>query len=94
MKTLVIATLLSVSIGCFLGILRFVLDDKWKALPKNLCRFCLFFWVGFLMQWIVTGSMLYMGYPIVETIVSFITGASVATVVTSFSYVYIKNANL
>jgi hypothetical protein len=86
--------LLSVGIGCFLGILRYVLDDKWNVLPKSGCRFCISFWMIMIVEWCISGYFLFNGSEITSVIVSLVAGVSVATVLASFSYVYIKNANL
>lgn len=93
MEAIQISLLLSVGIGCFIGILRFVLDDKWNVLPKHLCRFCASFWVTWFPNWILIGWLLYHGHSIIYTIIAFALGIAVATVISCISYVYIKNAN-
>lgn len=94
MKELTISLLGGVGIGCFLGILRFVLDDKWNSIPKALCRFCLFFWAACTLHWIVAGVLLLTGHAITPTCIGLVFAIPVTTVVANFSYVYIKNANL
>ena len=80
-------------LGFVFGFMRFVLDDKWNCIPKNICRFCLSFWI------IVFSNLIILFYHEQTSIINSIDiaylGCSIATaiVVASFSYVYLKNAN-
>lgn len=93
MEALKIYIMLSVGIGCLLGILRFVLDDKWNLLPKALCRFCAFFWIAFVLFGLSTIYFILHDYSLRSIAVGFISSVAIATVTTNISYVYIKNAN-
>lgn len=91
-EILIISLLFSVGTGCGLGVLLFVLDDKWKALPSRLCRFCVTFWASFIICGSFVGLMFYTEPIFISVTIPL--SIAVATVLAGFSYVYIKNANL
>lgn len=76
-------------IGTGLGFLRFVLDDKWNALPKRLCRFCATSWTSVPLSAVV---FVINDHTIVNGLIC-LGGIPLVVVLASFSYVYIKNAS-
>lgn len=93
MKTLIIATLLAIGIGFLLGVVRYVLDDKWSVLPKSLCRFCASFWCSWVLNAIPSAYLIAHDFTLTHVIVSYVLSVAVATGISAFAYVYFKNAN-
>jgi len=84
--------ILSLCAGCFVAVMRYVLNDKWNALPKGICHFCLFFWISFAIE--IPIALIGLTQSIQYATLILIFGAAVSTVVSNIGYVYIKNANL
>lgn len=79
-------------IGCIVAFFRFLLDDKWQVIPKDICRFCVSWWFCFIMSVAISG---YMTDPqfVIWLIIKFSISTVIAMTVHSFAYIYIKNAN-
>lgn len=86
------AIILSVCAGCGIGVLRYVLNDKWNVLPKRLCQFCATFWAAVISSCVL--CLLFRQEAYLLDSLSLILSVSVATVAGCVSYVYIKNASL
>jgi heme exporter protein D len=84
---------ISLGLGCCLGVLRFVLDDKWKALPNRLCRFCFFSWCAIVILLVPCAYAVAIGSDFLN-IGEYIVTTALSIVITNISYVYLKNANL
>lgn len=83
--------LVSIFVGCLIGLLRYLVVDKWK-INTRVCNFCLTFWfcTGFS---IIGLAILPIHFSYVQYLFIIPIAIAVANAIASITYVYTKNAN-